>query len=80
MALLQIAGLKRDVFFGFERTESGNHSEDDFDELDLTGDVILWQPSNLSFTDHVHCFVPLDCPFCASEGAEAQASIDPPFD
>jgi hypothetical protein len=32
--------------FQLEWTESSNHSEDELDELDLTGNVALCQPSN----------------------------------
>lgn len=59
---------------------SGDESEDAFDEADLLGDIALCQPSNLSFADHVHCFIALDGSFCSGERAEAQARIDPPFD
>ncbi len=70
----------RSNFASFEWTESGNESEDEFDELDLTLDIALCQPSNLSFTDHVDCFIPLDCPFGADERAEAEARIYASFD
>jgi hypothetical protein len=59
---------------------SSSESEDVFDEVDLVGDVALCQPSNLSFADHVHCFIGLDGSCRARERAEAEARIDPTFD
>jgi hypothetical protein len=45
----------------------------------LFSDVALCQPSNLSFADHVHCFIALDRSLRARERAEAEARLDPPF-
>lgn len=33
---------------------SDTKAEDEFDEADLFSDVALWQPSKLSFADHVY--------------------------
>ena len=46
----------------------------------MFSDVALCQPSNLSFADHVHCFVALDSSLRGRERAEAEARLDPPFD
>jgi hypothetical protein len=68
------------ILSGVEWSKSGSDSEDQLNELNLTPDIALCQPSNLSFTDHVHCFISLDRPFCAGERAEAETGIDAPFD
>ena len=59
---------------------SGSEPEDAFHEADLFNNVALYQPSNLSFANHVHCFIALDGSWRARERAEAEARIDPPFD
>jgi len=59
---------------------SDAESEDAFDEANLLGDIARCQPLNLSFADHVHCFIALDGSFRSGERAEAEARIDPPFD
>src|SRR4051794_12799175 len=59
---------------------SDTEPEDGFYEADLFSDVALCQPSNLSFADHVHCFIALDCLLRARKRAEAEARLDPPFD
>jgi hypothetical protein len=59
---------------------SETEPEDELDEADLFSDVALCQPSNLSFADHVHCFIALDRSLRARERAEAEARLDPPFD
>ena len=61
-------------------TSSGSESEDELYEADLFSGIAFCQPSNLSFADHVHCFIPLDCSLSPSEGAESQASVHPSFD
>ena len=59
---------------------SDTEPEDVSKESDLFSDVALCQPSNLSFADHVHCFVALDSSLRGRERAEAEARLDPPFD
>jgi hypothetical protein len=59
---------------------SDTEPKDEFDEADLFSDVAFCQPSNLSFADHVHCFIALDRSLCARERAKAEARPDPPFD
>src|SRR5437763_8328078 len=45
-----------------------------------SSDVSFCQPSNLSFADHVHCFIALDRSLRARERAEAEARLYAPFD
>ena len=59
---------------------SAGKSEHAFDEADLFGDVALRQPSNLSFADHVHCFVALDGSFCTGQRAESLLGVHTPLD
>src|SRR4051794_15535381 len=59
---------------------SDTETENEFDEADLFSDVALCQLSNLSFADHVHCFIALDRLLRTRERAEAEARLDPPFD
>src|SRR5437868_12416456 len=59
---------------------SGGETKEPCDETDLLGAIALCRPSNLSFADHVHCFIALDRSFYSGKRAEAEARIDPPFD
>src|SRR4051794_33195846 len=77
--LLQIGARRREARFAGMR-RSCNEAEDVFGEADLFSDVTLCQPSNLSFADHVHCFVALDRSLRARELTETEARLDPPFD
>jgi hypothetical protein len=67
------------MLFGLDVSFS-RESEDALDEADLLSDIILCQPANLPFANHVHCFIALNRSFCGGKRAEAETRIDAPFD
>ncbi len=43
------------------RRRSARHPKQSFDEPLLADNFAFWQPADLAFSDHVHCFVSHDC-------------------
>jgi hypothetical protein len=74
-AVLQIAAREQSTCEFLDKLSSD--AEDDFDEPDLCCDIALWQPPNLPFANHVHCFIALNRALCAIKGTESQTSVDP---
>jgi hypothetical protein len=68
-------GVKPHLLFSL-----GSHSKQAGDEYYLTHNISFCHPSHLSFPNHVHDLISLECSPCSHKRNEAHPWLDQPFD
>src|SRR5262245_55643901 len=76
-------GCVAKIYYRYEGSEShsdlGSNPEQACHESDLPPNILSFHSLNLSFPDHIHCLIALDCPTRCVETGKPEPGIDSSF-